>query len=37
LNREGNEEKDLRVETYVGRREFLDRMRKHLERSTTVR
>jgi thiol:disulfide interchange protein DsbD len=37
LNREGKEEKDLRVETYVGRREFLDRMRKHLGSSATVR
>jgi thiol:disulfide interchange protein DsbD len=33
LNKEGKEEKDLRVETYVGRIEFLARMRKHLGRS----
>ena len=33
LNREGKEEKDLRVETYVGRFEFLARLRTHLERS----
>jgi thiol:disulfide interchange protein DsbD len=37
LNTEGKEEKDLRVETYVGRFEFLDRMRKHLERSAPER
>jgi thiol:disulfide interchange protein DsbD len=37
LDRKGEEEKDLRVETYVGRFEFLDRMRKHLERSATER
>ena len=37
LNKEGKEEKDLRVETYVGRFEFLDRMRKHLERSARER
>jgi thiol:disulfide interchange protein DsbD len=37
LNREGKEEKDLRVETYVGRFEFLSRMRKHLERSAPER
>jgi thiol:disulfide interchange protein DsbD len=37
LNREGEEEKDLRVERYVGRFEFLNRMRKHLERSVPGR
>ena len=37
LNREGKEEKDLRVETYVNRFEFLGRMRKHLERSAPGR
>jgi thiol:disulfide interchange protein DsbD len=37
LNSEGKEEKDLRVETYVGRLEFLGRMRKHLERSAPGR
>jgi len=37
LDRKGEEEKDLRVETYVGRFEFLDRLRKHLERSATER
>ncbi len=37
LNREGEEEKDLRLETYVGRFEFLNRMRKHLEKSTPGR
>ncbi len=37
LNREGEEEKDLRLQTYVGRFEFLNRMRKHLERSAPAR
>jgi thiol:disulfide interchange protein DsbD len=37
LNKEGKEEKDLRVETYVGRSEFLNRMREHLERSAPER
>jgi thiol:disulfide interchange protein DsbD len=37
LNREGKEEKDLRVETYVGRFEFLARLRKHLDRSAPGR
>ncbi len=37
LNKEGKEEKDLRVETYVGRFEFLNRMREHLQRSTPER
>jgi thiol:disulfide interchange protein DsbD len=37
LNKEGIEEKDLRVEKYVGRFEFLDRMRKHMQRSAAER
>jgi thiol:disulfide interchange protein DsbD len=37
LNTEGEEEKDLRVEMYVGRFEFLKRMRKHLDRSAPAR
>jgi thiol:disulfide interchange protein DsbD len=37
LNREGEEEKDLRVEMYVSRSEFLNRMRKHLDRSAPER
>ncbi|UCB50063.1 MAG: thioredoxin family protein [Deltaproteobacteria bacterium] len=37
LNKEGEEEKDLRVETYVDRFEFLHRMRKLLERSAPER
>ena len=37
LNRAGEEEKDLRIETYVSRFEFLNRMRKHLERSAPAR
>jgi thiol:disulfide interchange protein DsbD len=37
LDKEGEEEKDLRIEMYVGRFEFLSRMRKHLERSAVAR
>jgi thiol:disulfide interchange protein DsbD len=37
LNKKGIEEKDLRVEKYVGRFEFLDRMRKHMQRSAAER
>ncbi len=32
-----SQEKDLRVEAYVDRREFLDRLQKHLDRSAVVR
>jgi len=35
FNREGVEEKDLRLESYVGKREFLKRMKKALDRSSS--